>query len=580
MDGVKEIKLIAVYARVSTSNQEEENTIETQLVAVREFAAKNNYTIVKEYIDEGWSGDILARPQLDQLRNDAKKKIWEAVLAYDPDRLARRYSYQELVMDELKEVGIEILFVTTPSPKNGEEKILHGVKGLFAEYERVKITERFRLGKLRKVKEGHVLTSEGPYGYTYVPKKGGEHGYFEINDEEAKVLKSIFSWIADEGLTVRAVVRRLQELNIKPRRSKRGVWSVSTLTHLLRNRAYIGEAHYGKSYAVVPERPLTIQRYRKIKKSSRKIKPENEWIKIPVPAIIEASLFNRVQERLRLNFELSKRNRKNHYLLAGRIWCVCGNRRVGEGPQRGKFLYYRCINKVLNFPLPKTCFEMGVNARVADQLIWEKIVELMSSKDLLAEQLERWLDKQKNEERKPLIDREQIQSEIAKLKEKEERYTNAYGAGIFSLERLKEYLLPVREKITALETQIVKSQLPEEPESEWALPTMDDLERVTINAQKTLSDLNFEAKQEIVRGVINKVVATQRELCVSGFIPVASSNNVALCPIDRYRWYTMQNSSEDQIRIPFQINIPIPKMRRGRIVVSDNSSQDEVRIAA
>ena len=163
--------MIAVYARVSTARQEEEGTIETQLLAVREFAKKNNYNIVKEYIDDGWSGDMLARPQLDQLRQDAKNKIWEGVLSYDPDRLARRYSYQELVMDELREAGVEVLFVTTPSPKNGEEKILHGVKGLFAEYERAKISERFRLGKMRKVKEGHILVSEAPYGYAYILKK-------------------------------------------------------------------------------------------------------------------------------------------------------------------------------------------------------------------------------------------------------------------------------------------------------------------------------------------------------------------------------------------------------------------------
>jgi site-specific DNA recombinase len=147
-------KVIAVYARVSTSRQEEEQTIQSQLAALREFAQKHSYTVAREYIDDGWSGDMLARPALDKLRQDAKEKLWDAVLIYDPDRLARRYSYQELVMDELKEAGIEVLFVTVSAPKNSEDKILHGVRGLFAEYERAKIAERFRLGKLRKVKDG------------------------------------------------------------------------------------------------------------------------------------------------------------------------------------------------------------------------------------------------------------------------------------------------------------------------------------------------------------------------------------------------------------------------------------------
>ena len=119
-------KRIAIYARVSTARQEEDGTIETQLGVLREFAQLNNCIIVREYMDDGWSGDILARPSLDQLRADVTKKIWQAVLIYDPDRLARRYSYQELVMDELKERQIELLFVTVSAPKNSEEKILTG----------------------------------------------------------------------------------------------------------------------------------------------------------------------------------------------------------------------------------------------------------------------------------------------------------------------------------------------------------------------------------------------------------------------------------------------------------------------
>src|SRR3989344_612281 len=308
LDTVKQaIRMIAIYARVSTARQEEEGTIETQLSAIRDFAEKNGYTIVKEYIDDGWSGDMLARPQLDQLRQDAKNKIWEAVLIYDPDRLARRHSYQRLLMDELEEARVEVLFVTTPPPKNDEEKIiLYGVKGLFAEYERVKIAERFRLGKLRKVNEGHILVREAPYGPTYILKKAAKHGSFETNKEEIRNLKKIFS-LVDEGLTLRGVVKKLQELGIKPRKSKRGVWNTSTLSHLLRNRTYIGEATYGKSYAVVPENPINTERYRKMRKTSRGIRPESEWITIPVSPILDRDLFVRVQERLRTNFELSKR---------------------------------------------------------------------------------------------------------------------------------------------------------------------------------------------------------------------------------------------------------------------------------
>src|SRR3989339_598498 len=188
-------------------------------------------------------------------------------------------------MDELKEIGIEIIFITTPSPKNSEEKILHGVKGLFAEYERAKIAERFRLGKLRKVREGHVLVSGAPYGYNYVPRKDMQHGYYEINNQEAEVIKMMFSWVANDGMTIRGIIKKLRELNILPRESKRGVWNTSTLSTLFRNMTYIGEAHYGRSYAVIPENPFKKEIYKKVKKTSRKLRPREEWIKISVPAI-------------------------------------------------------------------------------------------------------------------------------------------------------------------------------------------------------------------------------------------------------------------------------------------------------
>jgi site-specific DNA recombinase len=130
------IQTIAIYARVSTSNQEDQKTIQAQILALKVHAQEHNFFIVKEYTDDGWSGDSLVRPALDQLRMDAKLNLWDGVLLYDPDRLARRYSYQELVGDELKEAGKKLLYVTTPAPQNSIEKILFGVQGLFAEYER------------------------------------------------------------------------------------------------------------------------------------------------------------------------------------------------------------------------------------------------------------------------------------------------------------------------------------------------------------------------------------------------------------------------------------------------------------
>ncbi len=536
-DFVQINKQIAVYARVSSSNQENEGTIETQLSAIYEYAKREKYLIVEQYLDNGWSGDSIIRPELDRLRVDAKKKIWNTVLMYDPDRLARRYSYQELVMDELREAGIEVLFVTTPAPANGIEKILYGVQGLFAEYERAKITERFRLGKVRKANEGHIIVSEAPYGYTFIPKHGKRgdadfrQGYYQINEHEAEIVKKLFYWVANDGLTIRGIIRKLQNLGITPRKSKREVWSTSTLSTLLRNKTYIGEGHYGASYAVVPLNPIKKDGYRKIKKTSRRGKPEAEWIKIPTPKIIDEALFTRVQQKLKTNFEAASRNTKNEYLLSAKIWCSCGSRLTGEGVKNGRNLYYRCTNRVRNFPLLPTCTRKGINAKVIDESVWQQIKHLMSSPELLEVQAKRWFNERQNKKFHSSIDKGTIQKEIDKLKEHEHRYTKAYGAGLISIEQLKEYIQPVRDKTKSLIEQLEKNRVESEQNGKTILPASDQIELFVQKAAKTLQNLNFGAKKAIIKNVIEKIIATPQELLVYGYIPINKLEDVPLCSV-------------------------------------------------
>lgn len=547
---------IATYSRVSTSNQEEQKTIQTQLLTLKEFAERNNYLIVHEYTDDGWSGDILARPALDQLRQDAKKKLWNAILVYDPDRLARRYSYQELVMDELKEAGIEIMFVTIDAPKNSEDKILYGVRGLFAEYERTKIAERFRLGKLRKVKEGHILVSEPLYGYCYIPKRDNIHGYYEIEPEEAKVVKMLFDWVANEGLAIRQVVRRLQELGIPPRRSSRNIWNTSTLSTLLRNKSYIGQAHWGSSYAVIPQKPIKKETYRKIKKSSRKTRPEGEWYTIPVPAIIDAELFNKTAAQLESNSRLARRNRKNDYLLSGKVYCSCGRRRVGEGPQRGKYLYYRCTDRIHSFPLPATCREKGVNSRLTDEVIWNKITALVTSPELLMQQVEQFLKSRRDKAEDLVANMPVLEKDIEKLKVQEDRYNKAYGSGLFTIEQLTAYTIPIKEKIKGLEIQLLKAKQQPDNKETFVTPSAAEMQAFTRNASQTLENLSFQAKRDIILNIIEKVVATPHQLQVSGGIPVSINENVEFKSNHRNGLNTIRHSDTSKY-IPFDFIIPL-----------------------
>ncbi len=521
----KKIEFVVTYGRVSTSNQEDQKTIEAQILEVRKYAKDNNYTIVKEYSDEGWSGDILARPDLDQLRMDARRRAWQAVIIYDPDRLGRRLFYQQIVIDELKQLDIEILFVTMPRIENESDELMFGIRGLFAQYEKAKITERFRMGKRNRVNNNNVLTTEAPYGYTYILNKGKRGatdyvvGHYEINPRESKVVENIFSWVADEHMTLRHVVRRLQELEIRPQRSKRGVWNTSTLSTLLRNETYIGIAHWGASYAVVPTKPLKEERYRKNKKTSRRMRPKNKWYNIKVPAIVGEDVFKRAGAQLTANFAtLGRNDKKNRYLLAGKIWCPCGERRAGEGVLNGQHLYYRCTDRVHSFPLPHTCHEGGINARIADEAIWQRLKNVMSSPAQLNELVERRLTRDKGKVSTSTIDIEATRKEIMKLKGQEDRYNHAFAEEVISIEKLKEYLAPVREKVSNLENQIIQANLEMKPENEIPFPNKGEIESFVSDTVRFLENLNFESKRAIVRRIVEKATATQKELQVYGGI--------------------------------------------------------------
>ena len=526
------MKLIATYARVSTLNQEKQKTIQNQLTAFAEYAQKNNCKIVKQYQDDGWSGSILARPGLDQLRNDAKKGIWEGVLSYDPDRIARRFAYQQLVMDELAEAKIEAMFITIETPKNAEEDMVYGVRGLFAQYERMRITERFRLGKVRKVTEGHILTSQASYGHRYilnVVSSGRiiEHGRYEIVPEEAKVLNDIFNWIDREQLTLRQVVIRLHELGIKPRKSAREVWTTGTLSTLIRNKALIGEAHWGKSYACVPTNPQNKEKYKKTKKTSRRDKPEDEWVanKIPVPQIIDRELFERVQAKLKANFALVQRNKKNEYLLAGKIHCICGKRRAGEGPMHGKHLYYRCNDRVDSFPLPRTCMERGINARIADKLVWQRFVDFVSSPEELLEQINLWVKRRQNRV-DPLVENvDALKSELQKLKKQEDRLVKAYAIEAFTIDQLKEYTEPIKKRTLEIENLIQVAEQNANSIETIRTPNREEINKFAVMASKLVQNLNFEQKRAIMTSVIEKLVGTQKQLQMSGYVPLTLDYN-------------------------------------------------------
>ena len=152
---------------------------------------------VMEFVDEEYSGSTLVRPALERLRDVAATGGMDRLYVHCPDRFARNYAYQVLLLDELNQQGVEVIFLNRPLGQTPEDQLLLQVQGVIAEYERAKFLERSRRGKRHAAQEGRVGTlCHAPYGYRYVSKQeGGGEARFEIVFDEARVVQLMFAWV-------------------------------------------------------------------------------------------------------------------------------------------------------------------------------------------------------------------------------------------------------------------------------------------------------------------------------------------------------------------------------------------------
>lgn len=225
-------KQVALYARVSSEQQAEAKTIDSQLEEIRKRIATDGFdlTPVLEFVDDGYSGSTLVRPALERLRDVAAAGGMDWLYVHCPDRLARNYAYQVLLVEELAERGVEVIFLNHPLGQTPEDQLLLQVQGVIAEYERAKLCERSRRGKRHAAQEGRVgILCHAPYGYRYVNKhEGGGEARFEIVFEEARIVQQVYTWVGQERCTINEVCRRLHQVGVRTRTGKE-YWDHKTI---------------------------------------------------------------------------------------------------------------------------------------------------------------------------------------------------------------------------------------------------------------------------------------------------------------------------------------------------------------
>lgn len=289
--------MVALYARVSSDQQAKAGTIESQVAALYERIGSDGEQVADDmcFIDAGVSGATLVRPQLERLRDRAAMGLMDRLYVLSPDRLSRKYAHQALLMEELGSCGVAVVFLNHAGGSTPEEELLLQMQGMIAEYERAKIMERNRRGKLHGAKRGSVNVLAGaPYGYRYQRKQAdGAPAQYLIDLAQAATVRKIFHWIGVDRLSIGEAVRRLDAEGIATATGK-AHWDRGMVWGMLQNPAYKGRAAFGKTQSLDP-----LPRVRAARHSAETPKnghstvrtDRRDWIEIPVPALISEELF-------------------------------------------------------------------------------------------------------------------------------------------------------------------------------------------------------------------------------------------------------------------------------------------------
>src|SRR5579862_4596175 len=395
------MKMAAIYARVSSEQQREEKTIASQTASLIEFAQSHDLDVPKEWVfeDEGYSGATLERPGLEHVRDLAAEGQIQVVLAYAPDRLSRKYAYQILLIEEFARHGVETVFVRSPQGESAEDQLLVQFQGMIAEYERAQILERSRRGKRHRAQGGEVSVMSGaPYGYRYMRKTDEAPAAYIIEENEARVVQRVYEMYTVEGLSIGEITRRLNRDGV-PTRKRNARWERSTVWAMLRNPAYRGLACFGKTCISARTRVMRPQRRRGVSTPSLTAsheRPRQEWIEIPVPALVSEESFARAQELLQENKIRSRRRTIEPSVVQGLVSCAkCGYAfsRTSTYTTARKIHYYKCIGsdswRKLGGPVCDN--RRLVRQDLLDQIVWTEVIRLLEDPTLIQQELDRRL---------------------------------------------------------------------------------------------------------------------------------------------------------------------------------------------
>lgn len=305
----------AIYVRVSTERQTLAQTIEQQIDRLTAHVQVQGETLHPETIfrDDGYSGATLNRPGLDRLRDRVKEGTIDRVLIASPDRLARNYVHQMVLLEEFAQAGCSVEFLDQPLGQDPQAHLLLQIRGAVAEYERTLIAERMRRGRQRKLQAGVLLPwTIPPYGYRLDLERPRDPSGVQIEPSEGAIVQALFArYLEAEGILL-GLAKFLLQLGAKSPRGNRR-WSAASLHGLLSNPAYTGKLYIGRTQARPARRRRSATHPLGKPAHSQESTPPESWTLVTTtPVLVSQEDFDRVQAKLALNKQRASRNNKSH----------------------------------------------------------------------------------------------------------------------------------------------------------------------------------------------------------------------------------------------------------------------------
>lgn len=506
---------VALYARVSSEQQAQAATIASQLAALQQRIEADSHVLDPElsFIDDGYSGSSLIRPALERLRDQVANGAVDRLYIHSPDRLARKYAYQFLLMDELQHSGVEVVFLNRELGRSAEDDLLLQVQGIIAEYERTKILDRSRRGKMHAARCGSVsVLGTAPYGYRYISKHdGGGQARYQIVLAEARVVQQIFTWVAQERLSLADVCRRLQGQGIPSPRGQ-GHWNPSSISHILGNPTYRGAAAYGKT-RMRPWQP----RLRPLR--GRPAVPRHPYsstregthpIFIAVPALVSEEVFAAAAEQLVENQRRRRCSRRGaSYLLQGLVVCpYCGYALYGIGhpyitkeQQRRQYSYYRCGGRRREAGT-SICQARPVHGPALDAAVWEDVCRLLQDPGKIQQEYERRLRGEPSE--RAGVGAQALTKVIRQVQRTIARLIDAYGDGLLEKEEFEPRLRSAKERLARLQEE-ARVQAEKTSEQEQLRLVIGKLREFSARLRQGLQGSDWLMRREIIRALVKRV---------------------------------------------------------------------------